>query len=168
MVLRIINAIRYLQPYGSDGLSPAARGRVYNSYPPLNCVRQARAIALVRIAEPPQQKRNFVPQSPPLRGLRSLRSESGTLKYIIADVKARAPTREHANYCGSKNRAVRRHPARRTATRKARFALPPSANRDPQISRMKKSVRHNRTLFVLTRVEDGIRTHDLRNHNPSL
>ena len=54
---------------------PAATGRVYNSDLPLNCVRQARAIALVRIAEPPQQKRNFVPQSPPRRGLWSLRSE---------------------------------------------------------------------------------------------
>ena len=59
----------------SDGRLPAAICRIYNSDPPLNCVRQASTIALTRIAEPPQQKRNFVPQSPTRRGIRSLRSE---------------------------------------------------------------------------------------------
>ena len=53
----------------SNVVFPAACGRVYNSDPPLNCVRQARAIALAQIAEPHRQKRNFVPheQSPPRR-----------------------------------------------------------------------------------------------------
>ena len=48
----------------SDGRLPAATGRIYRFDPPLNYVRQARAIALVRIAEPPQQKQDLVPQSP--------------------------------------------------------------------------------------------------------
>lgn len=64
---------------------------------PLNCVRQARAIALVQIAEPHRQKRNFVPQSPPWRGLRSLRSaraeSAASIILVFSDRNAAAECR---------------------------------------------------------------------------
>jgi len=68
----------------SDGLQPRL-SPLFKSDPPLNCVRQARVIALAQITEPPQQKRNFIPQSPPREGT-SVTTFRKMIPYILTNV----------------------------------------------------------------------------------